>query len=132
LNAVFDLFANLGASDEQLDFPHLYASGISGWADTSLDGPRKDMSALFDLVLRHVAPPAQAARLDEPFQMLAVTLAADPFLGRLLTGRVEAGRVHAGDTVKALSRDGKRVEQFRVSKVLAFRGVTQQPIDEGQ
>ncbi|WEF23095.1 translational GTPase TypA [Paracoccus sp. S3-43] len=132
LNDVFDLFANLGASDEQLDFPHVYASGIGGWADETLDGPRKDMSALFDLILSHVQPPRQIARVDEPFQMLATTLSADPFLGRLLTGRVEAGRAKAGDTVKALSRDGERIEQFRISKVLAFRGLTQTPIDEAQ
>ena len=130
LNEVFDLFANLGASDEQLDFPHLYASGIGGWADAALDGPRKDMSALFDLILSHVGAPKQVARTGEPFQMLATTLSADPFLGRLLTGRIEAGRVKSGDTVKALARDGQRIEQFRVSKVLAFRGLTQQPIDE--
>ncbi|RQP07140.1 MAG: translational GTPase TypA [Paracoccus sp. BP8] len=130
LNEVFDLFANLGASDEQLDFPHLYASGIGGWADETLDGPRKDMTALFDLVLRHVEAPKQIARQDEPFQMLATTLGADPFIGRILTGRVEAGRAKPGDTIKALSRDGERIEQFRISKVLAFRGLTQQPIDE--
>lgn len=132
LNDVFDLFANLGASDEQLDFPHVYASGIGGWADATLDGPRTDMSALFDLILSHVQPPKQIARSDEPFQMLATTLSADPFLGRLLTGRVEAGRAKAGDTVKALSRDGERIEQFRISKVLAFRGLTQTTIDEAQ
>ena len=132
LNDVFDLFANLGASDEQLDFPHVYASGIGGWADATLDGPRKDMSALFDLVLSHVQPPKQIARAGEPFQMLATTLSADPFLGRLLTGRVEAGRAKAGDTVKALSRDGERIEQFRISKVLAFRGLTQTTIDEAE
>ncbi|TBN39514.1 translational GTPase TypA [Paracoccus subflavus] len=132
LNDVFDLFANLGASDEQLDFPHVYASGIGGWADATLDGPRKDMSALFDLILSHVQPPRQIARAAEPFQMLATTLSADPFLGRLLTGRVEAGRAKAGDTVKALSRDGERIEQFRISKVLAFRGLNQTPIDEAQ
>lgn len=130
LNDVFDLFANLGASDEQLDFPHLYASGIGGWADETLDGPRKDMSALFDLILRHVEPPKQISRADEPFQMLATTLGADAFLGRQLTGRVEAGRARAGDTLKALSRDGERIEQFRISKIMAFRGVTAQPIDE--
>ena len=132
LNDVFDLFANLGANDEQLDFPHLYASGIGGWCDETLDGPRKDMSALFDLILKHVEPPKQISRAAEPFQMLATTLGADNFLGRLLTGRVEAGTAKAGDTVKALSRDGARIEQFRISKVLAFRGLTQQPIDEAQ
>ncbi|MDO5620423.1 MAG: translational GTPase TypA [Paracoccus sp. (in: a-proteobacteria)] len=130
LDEVFDLFANLGANDEQLDFPHIYASGIGGWADAELDGPRKDLSALFDLIVNHVPAPAQIAHQSEPFRMLATTLGADPFLGRLLTGRVESGTAKPGDTIKALSRDGERVEQFRISKVLAFRGLTQQPIDE--
>ena len=130
LDECFDLFANLGANDDQLDFPHLYASGRSGWADDSLEGPRQDLTALFDLVVDHVPAPAQQAEADAPFRMLATTLGADPFLGRILTGRVEAGRVKPGDTVKGLSREGARIEQFRVSKVLAFRGLSQQPIDE--
>ena len=129
LNEVFDLFANLGASDEQLDFPVLYASGINGWADTELDGLRKDMSALFDLVVAHVPVPEQVAHRSEPFRMLATTLSADPYLGRILTGRVESGRLKAGETIKALSRDSKKIEQFRVTKVLAFRGLAQAPID---
>ncbi len=129
LNEVFDLFANLGASDEQLDFPHLYASGRAGWADAELDGPRQDLTALFDLVLRHVPAPRQLARADEPFRMLATTLSADPFIGRILTGRIESGRLKVGDTVKALTRTGERIEQFRVTKVLAFRGLAQTPID---
>ncbi len=129
LNEVFDLFANLGADDDQLDFPVLYASGRAGWADVGLDGPRKDLSALYDLVLSHVPQPAQLSRRAEPFQMLATTLSADPFIGRILTGRVEAGTLKAGDTIKALSRDGEKLEQFRVSKVLAFRGLTQTAID---
>ncbi len=129
LNEVFDLFANLGADDNQLDFPVLYASGRAGWADEALDGPRKDLSALYDLVLKHVPQPAQLSRRDEPFQMLATTLSADPFIGRILTGRVEAGTLRAGETIKALSRDGDKLEQFRVSKVLAFRGLTQTAID---
>ena len=130
LDEVFDLFANLGASDEQLDFPHLYASGRAGWADVGLDGPRKDLSALFDLVLRHVPPPKQQSRTDEPFRMLATTLSADPFVGRLLTGRVESGKLAVGATLKALTRTGERIEQFRVTKILAFRGLAQTAIDE--
>ena len=132
LNEVFDLFANLGATDEQLDFPHLYASGRSGWADMSLDGPRKDLTALFDTVIRHVQSPKQVSRQAEPFQMLATTLGSDPFMGRVLTGRVESGTLKIGDTLKALSRTGERIEQFRVSKILAFRGLSQTPIDEAQ
>ncbi|RGP37640.1 translational GTPase TypA [Pseudotabrizicola alkalilacus] len=132
LNEVFDLFANLGADDDQLDFPVLYASGRSGWADVELDGPRKDLSALYDLVLSHVPAPAQIARRAEPFQMLATTLSADPFIGRILTGRVEAGTLRAGETIKALSRNGDRIEQFRVSKVLAYRGLVMTPIDAAE
>jgi GTP-binding protein len=130
LNEVFDLFANLGADDDQLDFPHVYASGRSGWADMELDGPRKDLSALFDLIVRHVPAPKVLARVDEPFSMLATTLSADPYLGRILTGRVESGRIGTGTTLKALSRTGDRLEQFRVTKILAFRGLTQTSIDE--
>ncbi|MDA9019782.1 translational GTPase TypA [Flavimaricola sp.] len=129
LDECFDLFANLGATDEQLDFPHLYASGRAGWADTSLEGPRKDLTALFDLIISHVESPKQQAAKDQPFRMLATTLSADPFIGRILTGRVEAGTLRAGETVKALSRNGEKLEQFRVSKILAFRGLSQQPID---
>jgi len=129
LNEVFDLFANLGADDEQLDFPVLYASGINGWADTELDGPRKDMADLFDLILKHVPAPAQIARKSEPFRMLATTLSADAFIGRILTGRVESGTLKAGETIKALTRTGEKLEQFRVSKILAFRGLGQQPIE---
>jgi GTP-binding protein len=130
LNEVFDLFANLGANDDQLDFPHVYASGRAGWADNDLDGPRKDLSALFDLIVRHVPAPRQLAREAEPFSMLATTLSADPYLGRILTGRVESGRIATGTSLKALSRTGERIEQFRVTKILAFRGLSQTQIDE--
>ena len=129
LDECFDLFANLGADDDQLDFPHLYASGRAGWADTELDGPRKGLDALFDLILKHVPAPAQLAQADEPFRMLATTLSADPFIGRILTGRVESGRMKTGVTIKALARDGSEIERFRVTKILAFRGLGQAPID---
>ena len=129
LDECFDLFANLGADDHQLDFPHLYASGRAGWADTELDGPRKGLDALFDLILAHVPAPAQLAQADEPFRMLATTLSADPFIGRILTGRVESGRMKTGVTIKALARDGSEIERFRVTKIMAFRGLGQAPID---
>jgi len=129
LDECFDLFASLGANDEQLDFPHLYASGRAGWADTTLEGPRENLDALFELVVKHVPQPAQIAKRDEPFRMLATTLGSDPFIGRILTGRVESGTLKPNETVKALSRDGTQIESFRVSKILAFRGLGQQPID---
>ncbi|MGB3627207.1 MAG: GTP-binding protein, partial [Henriciella sp.] len=124
LDEVFDLFVSLDADEFQLDFPVLYASGRSGWADTELDGQRKDLSALFNLILSHVPAPAQTERRNEAFSMLTTTLAADPFLGRLLSGRIESGVLRTGTAVKALSRDGKEVERFRVSKILAFRGLS--------
>ncbi|MZR13204.1 translational GTPase TypA [Maritimibacter sp. DP07] len=130
LDEVFDLFANLGADDDQLDFPHMYASGRAGWADAELDGPRKNLEALFNLIVNHVPKPRQIAHQDEDFSMLATTLGADPFLGRILTGRVESGRLKAGATVQAISRIGQKIEQFRVSKILAFRGLGQTEIEE--
>jgi GTP-binding protein len=130
LDDVFALFANLGADDDQLDFPHLYASGRAGWADAELDGPRQDLSALFSLVVNHVPRPRQIADQDAPFSMLATTLSSDPYIGRILTGRIESGRLRTGATVQALSRIGQKIEQFRVTKIMAFRGLTRQPIDE--
>ncbi len=132
LDEVFDLFANLDADEDQLDFPHLYASGRAGWADPELDGPRQDLHALFNLIVRHVPPPKQLAHAGEDFRMLATTLGADPFLGRILTGRVESGRLKTGATVKALSRHGEQVERFRVSKIQAFRGLALQEIEAAQ
>ncbi|PHQ98855.1 MAG: translational GTPase TypA [Marinosulfonomonas sp.] len=129
LDEVFDLIANLDATDEQLDFPAMYASGRSGWADMELDGPRENLDALFDLIVEHVPAPKQAEDRDKPFSMLATTLGADPFIGRLLTGRVETGTLKVGETIKGLSRDGTKIEQFRVTKILAFRGLEQKAID---
>ena len=129
LDECFDLFANLDATDEQLDFPTMYASGRAGWADHELDGKRNGLDALFDLILAHVPPPAQLADADKPFTMLATTLGGDPFLGRLLTGRVESGTLKAGQTIKAMSRDGTLIENFRCTKILAYRGLEQTGIE---
>ncbi len=132
LNEVFDLFVTLDAEAAQLDFPVLYASGRSGWADATLDGPRRDLDALYRLILSYVPAPAQAARRGEPFAMLATTLAADAFLGRLLTGRIESGIARTGQTVHALDRDGREIERFRISKVLAFRGLARTAVDSAE
>ena len=129
LNECFDLFANLDATDDQLDFPTMYASGRNGWADMELDGKRDGLDALFDLVLEHVPSPAQLTESEKPFTMLATTLGGDPFLGRLLTGRVETGTLKAGQTIKAMSRDGTLIENFRCTKILGFRGLEQTAID---
>jgi GTP-binding protein len=130
LNDAFDLFAAIGASDEQLDFPHLYASGKQGWAVADMADPREGLAPLFDKIVEHTPPPAAAARASEPARLLAVLIEADPFLGRLLTGRVESGRLTPGMAIRALSRDGVEVERGRVSKLLAFRGLKRAPIEE--
>jgi GTP-binding protein len=128
-NAVFDLFVALDASEEQLDFPILYGSAKQGWMAADPAGPKdQGMAPLFDLVLRHVAPPRVE---DGPFRMLGTILEANPYLGRVVTGRVTSGSVKANQTVKVLDRNGDVVEEGRVTKVLAFRGLERAPIEEG-
>jgi GTP-binding protein len=127
LNEIFDLFANLDASDEQLDFPILYGSGRNGWMALDPAGPQESLAPMFDLVLSHVPPPTVE---DGPARMLATTLEADSFLGRILTGRITSGSIKANQPLKALSRDGKLIENFRVSKVLAFRGLERVAVEE--
>jgi GTP-binding protein len=130
-NAAFDLFAAIGATDEQLDFPHIYASGRAGWATMDLNVPNDNLAPLFDLIVRHVPEPKQIAKVDQPFQILNVLIESDPFLGRLLTGRIESGKAVPGMAIHALDRDGKEIERGRITKVLAFRGLKRQPVDEG-
>jgi GTP-binding protein len=129
-NEVFDLFAALGANDQQLDFPTVFGSGRNGWAAESPDGPKTDLSPLFDLIIRHV--PAPVADHDGPFRMLATTLEADPYLGRVLTGRIHSGTVKHNMSIKALTRDGKLREEGRITKLLAFRGLERVPVDEAE
>lgn len=129
IDEVFDLFDALGADDDQLDFPILYGSAKNGWMSTQYEEERTDMSELFDLVVQHVPEP----KVEEgPFRMLATTIGADNFLGRILTGRVSSGTVKPNQTVKVLARDGSLIESGRVSKVLAFRGLQREPIEVGE
>ncbi|HEX5777169.1 MAG TPA: translational GTPase TypA [Caulobacteraceae bacterium] len=132
LNDAFDLFANMGATDDQLDFPHLYASGKQGWATLDMNQPSETLAPLFDKIVEHVPEPDAAARGDGPFQMLSVLIESDPFLGRLLTGRIESGKATPGMAIHALDRDGKEIERGRITKVLAFRGLKRQPIDDSE
>ena len=127
INEVFDLFAALDADNDQLDFPILYGSAKQGWMAMQPDGPQDDMAALFDLVVKHVPAPAVE---EGPFRMLATTIEANNFLGRILTGRVRSGSVKPNQAIKAMDRNGKLIEQGRVSKVLAFRGLERTPVDE--
>ncbi|MCB1563165.1 MAG: translational GTPase TypA [Alphaproteobacteria bacterium] len=128
VDEVFDLFVSLDASDEQLDFPVLYASGRDGWCVSDLADTRENLTPLLDLVLKHVPPPAgdEAA----PFAMLATLLDSDPFLGRCLTGRVIQGSAKVNDTVRAVDLDGSVVETGRLTKLLKFDGTQRVPVDK--
>jgi len=129
INEVFDLFAALGATDEQLDFPILYGSGRNGWMAEEETGPKdQGLAPLLNLVVRHVPPPTVA---EGPFRMIGTILEADPFLGRLITGRIYSGSIRPNQTVKVLSQTGDVLENGRISKILAFRGLERQAIDEG-
>jgi GTP-binding protein len=125
---VFDLFAALDATEEQLDFPVLYGSAKEGWMAASVDGPKESMAPLFDLILQHVAPPKVD---DGPFRMLGTILEANPYLGRIVTGRISSGSIKPNQAVKVIDRRGRLVEQGRISKLLAFRGLERVAIDEG-
>ncbi|QDM15021.1 translational GTPase TypA [Tardiphaga sp. vice352] len=127
VNEVFDLFAALDATDDQLDFPILYGSGRNGWMADSPDASHDvGMKPLFDLVIKHVPPPVVE---EGPFRMLGTILEANPYLGRIITGRISSGSVRPNQTVKVLSRDGKTVETGRITKILAFRGLERQPVE---
>jgi GTP-binding protein len=128
LNEVFDLFVSLDASDEQLDFPVLYASGRAGWCARELTDPRENLHPLLDLILEHV--PAPQVEEGKPFAMLATLLDYDSFLGRCLTGRVVNGSAKINDTVKAMSLDGKTIESGRLTKLLMFEGTKRIPVTE--
>ena len=128
VNEVFDLFANLDASDEQLDFPILYGSGRDGWMNADPDGPREaKLAPLFDLILDHVPQPAVG---EGPFRMIGTILESDNFLGRIITGRIHSGSIKANQPVKVLNREGQTVETGRISKILAFRGVERVALTE--
>jgi GTP-binding protein len=130
VNEVFDLFAALDASDEQLDFPILYGSAKQGWMANSLDGSKNDgMQPLFDLILSHVKPPAVE---QGPFRLLGTILEANPYLGRIVTGRITSGTVKPNLPVKVLGHDGKLIETGRITKVLAFRGIERVPVEEAE
>jgi len=127
---IFDLFCSMDATEEQLDFPTLFASGRDGWAVRDLNDERKDLTPLFELIRDHV--PAPEVDASAPFSMLATLLESNPYLGRILTGRVQTGTVKINMPIKGMSLDGKTVEQARVSKILAFRGLERVPVDEAK
>ena len=124
---MFDLFSSLDASDEQLDFPTIFSSAKMGWASETPDKLGDNMTPLFEKIVEHV--PSPVIDNDSPFQMLVTTLEYDPYLGRVLTGRITAGEVKPNMTVKSLSRTGEVLEQTRITKVLAFDGLERTPLE---
>lgn len=130
IDEVFDLFVSLDASDEQLDFPILYAAGRDGWCVKDLKEPKENLHALLDLILDHVEPPKVEA--NKPFAMLSTLLDSDPYLGRCLVGRVEQGTAKVNDTVKAINLSGKQVESGRLTKLFKFEGTQRVPVNEAQ
>ena len=127
LSETFDLFDKLGATDSQLDFPYVYAVGREGWAVRNLDDERKDLTPLFQLIIDHVPAPdcGTSGRCDinAPFRMLATTLEADPYVGRILTGKIESGTVRVGQAVRAINRQGEFIENAKITKIIEHRGV---------
>jgi GTP-binding protein len=134
LESIFDLFLALEANDDQLDFHVLYASGRQGWAVASLDDERKDLAPLFERIIADVPKPRPLALAGDahPFSMLVTTLEADPYLGRVLTGRVESGAITVNRQIKVLDRQGNIVERARATKLLAFRGLARVPVDRAE
>ncbi|BCW87991.1 GTP-binding protein TypA/BipA [Alphaproteobacteria bacterium SO-S41] len=134
LEEIFDLFLALEAADDQLDFPVLYASGRNGWAVNDLKDERTSLTPLFEQIVRYVPPPKVAAlgTEDHPFKMLVTTIQSDPYLGRILTGRIESGVVTTNRNIKALNNDSGLVEKARVTKILAFRGLARTPIEHAE
>jgi GTP-binding protein len=134
LESIFDLFLALEANDYQLDFHVLYASGRQGWAVADLDEPHTSLAPLFDRIVADVPKPRPLAKAGDgfPFTMLVTTLEADPYLGRILTGRIESGAITVNRQIKALNSDGEIVERARATKLLAFRGLARVPVERAE
>ncbi|MDC0518384.1 translational GTPase TypA [Candidatus Pelagibacter sp.] len=130
LDETFDLFVSLDANEEQLDFPVLYASGRSGWADKEVDGPRENLHPLLDLIMEHVKP----AELDKtkPFAMLSTLLYADSFLGRSLVGRISQGTAKANQPIKAINLKGEKVDEGKLTKIFRYEGTKKVAIEVGE
>src|SRR5262249_50881855 len=130
LNEIFDLFVALDANDSQLDFPTIYASGRNGWAVKNLDNKRENLHVIMDEIVRYVEAPDTDA--DAQVALLVTMIESDNFLGRLLTGKIESGTAKVGMPIKALGLDGTTIEQGRITKLLAFRGIERAPVTEAQ
>ena len=127
LDEIFDLFVSLDANDAQLDFPVVYASGRNGWAVKELSDEKKDLTPLFELILSYVPEPV--CEKDKPFSMLATTLEADKFVGRILTGKIHSGILKVNDAVKVINDSGE-VERTRITKIMAYKGLERVALNE--
>jgi GTP-binding protein len=130
VNEVFDLFLSLDANEDQLEFPILYASAKEGWAAHNLEDPRTNIDPLFETILSYVPKPK--VDIHAPFKMLVSMLDVDPYLGRILTGRVESGVAKTQMPVRALTHDGQVVEDTKLTKIFAFRGLKREPIETAE
>ncbi len=128
VNEIFDLFAVLDADEYQLDFPILYGSGRDGWVTNDLEIKNDNLTPLFDLIIKHTPPPKIE---NGEFKMLGTILGNDPYLGRLITGKVFSGEVSTNQQIKVLSQDGSLIETGRITKILAFRGTERAGIEKG-
>ncbi|MCI0382067.1 MAG: translational GTPase TypA [Chlamydiae bacterium] len=120
LNLTFDLFVELGANNEQLDFPYCYASGLSGFAKKNLSDPEKDMRPLFELIIKAVPPPS--GNLDLPFLMQATTLNYDEFVGRQACGRILEGKIQKGQMIARIDEKG-HVSQHKILRIEGYHGL---------
>ncbi|MDR0484204.1 MAG: translational GTPase TypA [Alphaproteobacteria bacterium] len=127
-NEVFDLFVNLGATDEQLDFPILYAAARDGWVSTTEEKEKDDVSALFETVIAKIEEPK--VDTNSKFAMVSTMIENDDYVGRMLTGKIASGKVKVGDNLKALDRDGNLVEKSKVSKLMLYEGLSKKSVDE--
>ena len=129
IDEVFDLFVALGANEEQLDFPIIYASGRNGWAAKSLDAERKDLTPLLETIISHI--PSPQVDVDAPFRMLVTMLDYDQYVGRVLTGKILSGKATINEAVHALRGD-KTVENAKLTKLLSFEGLKRIPVETAQ
>ena len=130
LDEVFDLFVSLDANDEQLDFPVLFASGREGYASDDQEARSGSLAPLFDKIIAHVPPPGLDP--EAKFSFLATLLDRDNFMGRVLTGRVQSGRIKINDPIHAIDRDGKVIEVGRATKLMSFDGLERVPVETAQ
>ena len=127
IDEVFDLFLELGATDEQLDFPIIYASARAGYAKYNVEDDNDNMQPLFETIIKHVAPPE--GYVDEPFQMLVTTLDTNAFVGKIAIGKIHRGRVKKNQNVTLVSMDGT-TKNYKVTNLFTYNGLKREETDE--